>query len=120
MPYIRISATQKLTKEKQKELVDGLGEALGLIPGKDGRMLITDLEDGKTMFVGGVLQDDFVFVDARYYSRFTHQIKKAFTKAVFDAIHRVLGTPYASMSFNLTEYTSWGGCGDFKDEYFED
>ena len=57
MPYIRVSATQKLTPEKQEELVNGLGEALSTIPGKDARGLIVDLEDGKTMFVGGARQE---------------------------------------------------------------
>jgi hypothetical protein len=120
MPYIRISVARKLTPEKQQELVDGLGEALGLIPGKDGRMLITDLEDGKTMFSGGVRQDDFVFIDARYYSKFEYHIKKRFTEAVFNAVHKTLGTPFEKMSLNITEYNSWGGFGSFKDEYYDD
>lgn len=120
MPYIRISIAKKLTLEKQQELVDGLGEALGRIPGKDGRMLITDLEDGKTMFSGGVKQDDFVFIDARYYSKFEYHIKKEFTEAVFNAVHKTIGTPFEKMSLNITEYSSWGGFGSFKDEYYDD
>jgi hypothetical protein len=119
MPYIKISLTQKLLPEKQKELVDGLGEALGLIPGKNGQMLITDLEDGKTMFVGGVKQDDFVFIDVRYYSKQEYHIKKTFTAAVFNAVQKTLGTPFERMSLTISEYTSWGGFGDFKDEYYD-
>ncbi len=120
MPYIKISLAQKLAPEQQDELVRALGETLGLIPGKDGRMLITELEDGKTIFMGGVRQDDFVFIDARYFSRFEYHIKKTFVKALFEAVHRLLGTPYEKMSLNLTECTSWGGFGDFTDEYYSD
>ena len=36
MPYIRLSVTKKLTKEKRDELAAALGEALSVIPGKDG------------------------------------------------------------------------------------
>jgi phenylpyruvate tautomerase PptA (4-oxalocrotonate tautomerase family) len=120
MPYIKISLAQKLTPEKQEELVKGLGEALSVIPGKDGRMLIADVEDGKTLFMGGVRQEDFAFIDARYYLKYEYHIKKAFVKAVFDAVSRVCGTPYEKMSMNLNEYTDWGGFGDFRDEYYQD
>ena len=118
MPYIRLSVAQKLTQEKQEELAAGLGEAIGVIPGKDGRGLIVDMEDGKTMFVGGVKQDNMVFVDVRYYSNYSYNIKKDFTVAVFSAIKKVLGTADEKMSLNITEYNSWGGFGDFRDEYY--
>ncbi|NLL38302.1 MAG: hypothetical protein GX254_01760 [Clostridiales bacterium] len=120
MPYMKVSLTQKLTEEKRKELVDGLGKALGIIPGKDGSMLIADLEEGRTMYVGGKRQEAFAFIDVRYYSRFEYHIKKKFTKAVFDAIHRVLGIAYENMSLNIAELSSWGGFGDFKDEFYSD
>ena len=120
MPYIRLSVAQKLAQETQEKLAAGLGEAIGTIPGKDGRGLILDLEDGKTMYVGGVKQENMVFVDVRYFSNFSYKIKKDFTVAVFDAIKKVLGTTDDKMSLNITEYNSWGGFGDFRDEYFSD
>ncbi len=120
MPYIKISLAQKLETGPRAELARALGEALDLIPGKNGSMLIADIEDGKNIYMGGIPQDDFVFIDARYFSRFEYHIKKAFVKALFDAVHRLLGTPYEKISLNLTECTSWGGFGDFKDEYYCD
>jgi hypothetical protein len=120
MPYIRVSTSQKLTPEKQTELAKGLGEALSLLPGKDGRGLIVDLEDGKTMLVGARRQDNFVFADVRYYSNFEYQIKKKFTAAVFDVFKNVLGTTEDKAFLTITEYNNWGGFGDFKDEYYSD
>jgi hypothetical protein len=120
MPYIRISAAKKLTAEQQKELADGLGETLALIPGKDGRGLIVDLEDGRTMFAGGAPQEDFVFADVRYYSKFEYHIKKQFTQAVFEVFRKVLGTTPDKAFLTITEYNSWGGFGDFRDEYYTD
>ena len=120
MPYMRVSLAQRLTEEERKELVDGLGEALSIIPGKNGSMLMADLEEGKTMFVGGVRQERFAFIDARYYSRFEYHIKKEFTKAVFDVLNRVLDIAYENMSLNITELSNWGGFGDFKDEFYLD
>lgn len=120
MPYIRISAAKKLTETEQTDLVNGLGEALSIIPGKDGRGLIVDMEDGKTLFVGGVKQENMVFVDVRYYSNFAYQIKKEFTAAVFEKISSVLGTTKDRAFLTITEYNSWGGFGDFRDEYYSE
>lgn len=120
MPYIRLSITRKLTPEQQKELASGLGEAINLIPGKDGRGLIVDLEDGKTMFVGGIPQENFVFADVRYYSKFEYHIKKKFTQAVLGVFNKVLDTQPEQAFLTITEYSNWGGFGDFKDEYYED
>ena len=120
MPYIRLSVTQKLTQEKQEELAKGLGEALSLIPGKDGRGLIVDFEDGKTMFAGGVKQENMVFADVRYYSNFEYHIKKNFTVAAFEAISKVLGTAKEQMFLTISEYNNWGGFGDFRDEYYSE
>ena len=118
MPYIRLSVTQKLTPEKQKELVDGLGEAMSKIPGKDPSLLIVDVEDGKTMFFGGVKQEDMVFADVKYYSNFGYHKKKEFTVAAFDAIHSILGTSKDKMCLTITEYNNWGALGGYRDEYY--
>ena len=120
MPYIRLSISQKLAQDKQEELVSGLGEALSIIPGKDGRALIVDMEDGKTLYVGGVKQDNMVFADVRYYSNFEYHIKKDFTVAVFSAINKVLGTSKDRMFLTINEYNNWGGFGDYRDEYYSD
>jgi len=120
MPYMRVSLTKKLAQDQQEELAAGLGNALSIIPGKDGRGLIVDMEDDKTMFVGGVKQENMAFVDVRYYSNFTYQIKKDFTVAVFETINRLLGTSKDRMFLTISEYNSWGGFGDFKDEYYSD
>jgi len=120
MPYIRLSVTQKLTQDKQQELIDGLGEAMSKIPGKDGRLLIVDVEDGRTMYFGGERQEDMVFADVRYYSNFEYHKKKDFTVAAFDAINRILGISKDKMCLTITEYNSWGALGDLRDEYYSD
>lgn len=120
MPYIRLSITKKLAQSEQEALAKALGEALRIIPGKDGRGLIVDMEDGKTLLVGGVKQDNMVFADVRYYSNFPYQIKRDFTAAVFDTLGKALGTTKENMFLTITEYNSWGGFGDFKDEYYTD
>ena len=120
MPLIRLSATQKLTQDQQDELIKGLGEAISIFPGKEGRMLIVDMLDDKTMYLGGVKQENLVFADVQYFSNFEYHIKKDFTVAVFDAINKVLGTKKERMFLTITERNTWGGFGDLNDEYYKD
>ena len=120
MPLIRLSITQELTQDKREKLLSGLGEAISKIPGKEGYMLIVDLEEGKTMYLGGVKQENMVFADVQYFSNFKYQAKKELTAAAFDAINKVLGTREDRMFLTITERNGWGGFGDFNDEYYSD
>jgi len=118
MPYMRVSLTKTLTQEQKKALYDGLGAALSLIPGKKPYMLIAEIEDGKTIFCGGRPQENFVFVDARYFGKFEYPVKKAFAQGVFKAIEDVAGTPKECISMTILEMSTWGGFGDLADESY--
>lgn len=116
MPYMRVTLTKTLSKEQKQALYDRLGAALSRIPGKEPHMLIAEIEDGKTIFFGGNPQEDFVFVDARYFSKFDYPIRKAFAQGVFEAITDVVGTPSPCISMTIFEMSTWGGFGDLADE----
>jgi len=120
MPYMRVALTKTLTMEQKQALYDRLGQALSLIPGKEPYMLIAEIEDGKTIFCGGKPQEDFAFVDARYFSKFEYHVKKAFVQGVFKAITEVVGTPSPCISMTILEMSTWGGFGDLADEYYVD
>ena len=120
MPYMRVSLTKKLTEEEKHELYGKLGQALALIPGKEAFMLIADIEDGREIYCGGKKQDNFAFVDARYFSRFEFHIKKAFAQGVMAAIGEIAGTPKECISMTISEFSTWAGFGDLADEYYKD
>ena len=119
MPYMKVSVAKKLTEKERQELSKGLGEALGLIPGKHPSFLIADIEDGRNFYLGGMRQENFAFIDVRYYSKFSFQVKEKFTKACFAALNKVLGTAKEQMFLTISEFSTWGGFGDFVDEYVE-
>ena len=116
MPYIRLSLTQKLTREKRDELVTAIGEALSEIPGKTGADLISDIEDGRVIYKGSVQQEDMVFADVRYHGKYEYEYRSRFTAAIFDAVNRIVGTDKDRMFLNITEFSSWGGYGNLKDD----
>ena len=120
MPYMKVSLTHKLTDEKRTQLLSGLEKALAIIPGKAGAPLTIDLEEGKTFYTSGVKQEDFVFVDVRYFSNFKYSKKKEFTIAAFDSMHEVLGFSKEKMFLLITERNTWGAHGSYLDEFVTD
>jgi phenylpyruvate tautomerase PptA (4-oxalocrotonate tautomerase family) len=120
MPYFRVSVSKTLTPEQRKNITDGLGVALETVPGKKRDFLILDMEDGKTITMGGKEQDNFVFAQLNYYGKYAFSIKKKLTEAVFAVFSEVIGTKPECASLTITEHQSWGGFGDFRDEYYSD
>ena len=120
MPYIRLSITKKLEPDIEQRLVDGLGEALSKIPGKDPPWTMVEVNDGLKMYFGGVKQDDMVFVDVKYVAKYEFHKKRAFTVAAFDTIHDILGTEKDHICLTITEFTNWGAVGDFRDIYYSE
>ncbi len=118
MPYIRLSMTKKLDAETEQKLVDGLGIALSKIPGKDPCWTSVEVNDGIRMYFGGEKQDNMVFLDVRYVSKFEFHLKRAFVRAAFDTVHEILGTDKERICLNITEFSNWGAAGDFRDELY--
>ena len=120
MPYMRVSLSKKLTEEQKQSLYAKLGEALRIIPGKEPFMLIAEIEDGRQFYAFGEKQDNFAFVDARYFSRVEYHAKKEFAVAVMKAIEEVAGTKSANISMNIFELSTWAGFGDLNDEFYQE
>jgi len=120
MPYMRVSLSRKLTEEQRQILYTKLGEALRLIPGKEPGMLMAEIEDGRQFYAFGKKQENFAFVDARYFSRAEYHAKRDFAVAVMKAIEDVAGTKPECISMNIFELSTWAGFGDLNDEFYND
>ena len=120
MPYMRVSLSKKLTEEQRQSLYEKLGEALRHIPGKEPGMLMAEIEDGQQFYACGKRQENFAFVDARYFSRAEYHAKRDFAIAVMKAIEEVAGTKRECISMNIFELSTWAGFGDLNDEFYKD
>ncbi|NLN07806.1 MAG: hypothetical protein GX167_09330 [Firmicutes bacterium] len=56
MPYISLSIAKKINPDDEQKLIDGLGAALSIIPGKDPQWTIVEVNDGLRMYFGGKKQ----------------------------------------------------------------
>ena len=71
---MKVSISKTLTEEERIAISKELSKSLRLIPGKQPEFLISDIEDGRNMYLGGVRQENFAFIDVRYYSKFEYHI----------------------------------------------
>ena len=110
---MKLNTVKKLTHEQKKDIADGLGKAMTLIPGKVAEGVLLYVEDGKTFFMGGREIDEYVYVETDICGKYPFQVRYDFTVAAFKAIKSVLGTDEANMSMRLTEHMTWGNFGDF-------
>jgi hypothetical protein len=117
---MRVSLSVKLTEEQRQSLYEKLGEALRNIPGKEPAMLMADIEDGRQFYAFGKRQDNFAFVDARYFSRAEYHAKRDFAVAVMKAIEETAGTRKECISMNIFELSAWAGFGDLNDEFYQE
>ena len=113
MPYMKLNVTRKLTYEQKKELADGLGEAIALIPEKNAKGLLLYIEDAVTMFNGGEEQDDYVFINTDICGDYKYEVKYKFTMGVYDAVQRILGTPNNRIAMKIAQYDGWANFGNY-------
>ena len=111
MPYIKLNMTKKLTHDQKQSLSQELSKAVKLIPHK--KVIFLLIEDAMTMFVADKEQEDFVYVELDMCGHFAIEIKSAFSRATFDAITSIVGTPPEKISLRISEHNGWGGFGDF-------
>ena len=69
MPYIKLSISKTIDADTEQKLVDALGTALSVIPGKDPQWTMVEVNDGLRMYFGGAKQEDMVFADVKYVVR---------------------------------------------------
>lgn len=118
MPYIKLSVAKKVEADVEQKLVDALGIALSIMPGKDPQWTMVEVNDGLRMYFGGAKQDDMVFAEVKYVGIFDYHKKKEFTQAACKAISETLNTPIDKICLTITEFENWGAVGDFRDIYF--
>ena len=113
MPYIGVNMTGTLTDEQRLAIKSGLGEKIGVIPGKVEAALMVDISENHTLFLGGD-QRPLAFLDVRCYGTTEFEHKKAFTEAAFEVVQNVTGLTARDIYLTYAEYPNWGTRGTMK------
>ena len=111
MPYIETKTTAKVTKEKEIELKEKLGEAIALIPGKSESWLMLNLIDECRMAFKGTLEPDIAMVEIDIFGNASDRAFDALTERVCEVISETIGVPSDRIYVKYREVDRWGWNG---------
>ena len=107
MPYICANVAKKMNLQEKESLKSAIGKIITALNKSEAHLMI-DIEDGKTLFFKGLLQDNCAYIDVRVYGKCQQSAKEAFTKAVFEVFKEQLSIDRENLFLSILEYDSWG------------
>ncbi len=114
MPFISVKTTHNLTEDQKAALKAGIGQIISDLPNKSEKVLMVDIDDGHTMFMGGEKQESCAFVDVRMYGAAPFAAKKQFTEDMFQVLDKTIGVPEDKAFLAIAQYDTWGTKGSIK------
>lgn len=114
MPFISVKTTHNLTEEQKADLKQSIGQIISDLPNKTEKVLMVDIDDGHTMFLGGEKQESCAYVDVRIYGAAPFAAKKEFTEDMFRVLDKSIGVPEDKAFLTITQYDNWGTKGSMK------
>jgi hypothetical protein len=112
MPYIQVTIGQKLSDPQKEALKSELGRLITIIPGKTEAALIVSIQDGGSLYMGGI-KEPSVYIDLRVYTAVEAEAKNRFALELFSSITRLFGIPASRQYLTIGEYDHWGYDGEF-------
>ena len=111
MPYINMKTNIEVTKEKEVALKKGLGQAIGLIPGKSEEWLMVAVEDNKTLYFRGSADQPTAFVEVRIYGSTTKEAYQRLTAQITHILKEELEISPDRIFVTYQEIEHWGWNG---------
>ena len=93
MPFIKIKTSCPISKEQESRLKSKLGKTIGLVPGKSEAYLLLEFEDKCRLWLRGKNTEPIVYIEAAIFGNENHAGYPAFTAAISEIFHDVLGVP---------------------------
>ena len=91
MPFVRASFSCGLSREQERELKKGFGEAIAAIPGKNEGNLLLLLEPDVSIFLAGDDTLPAAYVDAAVFGNESHEGFDRFSQEIASLLLRVTG-----------------------------
>ena len=111
MPFITTKTNVTVSKEKETQLKERLGQAISILPGKSESWLMTGFEDGYHLYFRGDNSEPIAFVEV---SVFGSSDKNAFSKLtgeICKIFGEVLGIAADHIYVKYSATTDWGWNG---------
>lgn len=110
MPYISITTSKSLGRERKDALKAALGSIISLIPRKDESKLMLSVSDGVSMYFRGE-EKDCAYVEVKLFGAAPLPDKERFAAEACRAVGQAFGIPAGDIFLTFHEFQSWGSNG---------
>lgn len=111
MPYIHTKCNIPVGDKERAELVRAFGAAISLLPGKDERYLMVDIEGGAHLALAGKSDRPLAMIEVELFGRSTDAAYGALTARLTEEMGRILSVPPDGIYVKYAEVGHWGYAG---------
>ncbi|MBQ1493027.1 MAG: hypothetical protein IIZ39_13795 [Blautia sp.] len=115
MPFITCKVSCPLSWEQEVEIKERMGKAIELVPGKSEEYLLLSLEGDSHLWLRGEKDKPIGYIEAAIFGNEGHVGHAAFSAAVADIFHEVLGIPLENLYIRYEDICAWSVGGQYID-----
>ena len=112
MPFISTKTNVTVTKEKEKQLKERLGQAISIIPGKSENWLMLAIEGDIPMYFRGDDTKPTAFIEVKIYGNAPSDVYGKMTKELTGIYGDILGVTPDHMYIRYFGSDDWGWNGN--------
>ena len=105
MPFIDVRTSCPISSAQEEALKSGLGQAIGLIPGKSEGSLMVQFTENCRLWFGGQQEGPIAFVNVMLYGASTKEAYESFSQAAIPLLEKELGAETVYLKFE--EVGNW-------------
>lgn len=111
MPFIDSKVSVAISEAQEKQLKEGLGRAISLIPGKSEAWLMTGFEDNYHLYFRGENSQPMAFVEVKVFGQENASAFEALTAEITKLFGEVLGIAADHIYIKYEAVSNWGWNG---------
>lgn len=108
MPFINIRTSVAVSDEKEKKLIGGINEIIGIFPGKSPQWLMTEINSSCNLCFGEKNNEPVAFVDVKIYGKQESDSYSEFTEKITQILNQELGINPSNLYVCYVETYHWG------------
>ncbi len=112
MPFISTKTNVNVSKEKETELKERLGQAISIIPGKSESWLMLAIEGDVPMYFRGDDSEPVAFVEVKIFGNASPDVYTNMTKELTGIYDDILGVAPDHMYIRYFGSADWGWNGN--------
>lgn len=105
MPFIDVRVSSPISSAQEAALKEGLGRAIGLIPGKSESSLMVQFTEGCRLWFGGAQDSPIAMVNVMLYGACSREACEKFSQAAIALLERELSAKTVYCKFE--EVPNW-------------